>query len=183
MRRILSAGTILTLVALFTLGGTALAGPNCGSKNADATCSTSKSACSSKATNADASLSCNSKIKTASNDYFLSSYMDVKSGMHKGCGATIGNAVSDYKAGVVKMIKSGEAAEHEEHLKNLVQVLDAWPSDTDAQTVRFQKLSNWTIGYMETFPERCEGLEVKSCSQSGHSWVESEELTGNPYSG
>ncbi|MBC8367416.1 hypothetical protein H8E52_08400 [bacterium] len=183
MRRILSAGTILSIVALFTLGGTALAGPGCGSKGADAKCSTSKSACSSKAGNAEAKLGCDSKIKTTNSDYFLNSYMNIKSGMHKGCDATIGNAVSDYKTGVMQMIESGEAAEHEEHLKNLVQVLDAWPSQTDGQTARFQKLSNWTIGYMEAFPDRCEGVEVKSCSQSGHSWVETEELTGNPYSG
>ncbi len=171
MRKILTASTMLTVIALLTFGGAALAGPGCGSKSADASCSSySKSACSDKA---------GVKAQAAASDYFLSSYLSVKKGMDKGCSASCTSAVTNFKAGVQEMIDSGEAVEHEKHLKNLVQVLDTWPSDADAQEASFQKLSNWTIGYMETFPERCEGAEVKTCAESGHRWVEIKDQSGD----
>ncbi len=180
MRKILTASTMLAVMALFTFGGAALAGPGCGSKSADATCSSySKSACSEKAGAKSAELSCSTKDQAAASDFFLSSYINVKTGMDKGCSASCSNAVSNFKAGVKELIESGEATEHEKHLKNLVQVLDAWPSESDAQQASFQKLSNWTIGYMEAFPERCEGAEVKTCPDSGHRWVEIKNQSGD----
>jgi len=184
MRKLSTMATLMTLLALFTFGTTALAG-NCGSKAADATCGTFKSAgssCAGKASAEAAGLSCHGKADASSSDFFISSYMKVKSGLHKGCCASTESAVSAWKSGVEKMLENGEAAEHQEHLKNLVQVLDSWPADIDAQRSSFEKLSNWTIGYMEMFPERCDGAEVKSCSKSGHRWVETQDVAGDPYS-
>jgi hypothetical protein len=186
MRKLSTVATILSLVALFTLGGTALAGSCCGKGAISTSCGEEKSvgtACGSASSASIAEPSCQGeKLSSCKDDLMISSYINVKRGLHMSCSHSTNNAVSVWKSDVRKLIQTDESQENAVHLKNLVEVLDSWPSDIETQRNTFEKLSNWTIGYMEMFPERCQGAEIKSSGKSGQRWVETQDVAGDPYS-
>ncbi len=186
MRKLSTVTLLFSVLALFTFGGSALAG-SCGGKAAiGSSCGSVKGAsasCEPASCVSSAELSCHGKDAAAcKSDPMISSYMNVKKGLHMSCTHSTSNAVSIWKSDLRKLIKSEETPKNEARLKDLAEVLDSWPSDLEAQRVSFQQLSNWTIGYMEMFPERCQGAEVKSCGKSGHRWVETQDVAGDPYS-
>jgi len=179
MRRIINAAAVLAVMALFTMGGSSLAGA-CGAKGAGACCGSAKSigmgaCCGGKS----------AKVSTAlpGSDFFLDSYLSVKKGLLDGSGQEAEKAVQAWKTGVKALAGSGKALESEAEMKSLVAILDAWPSNIDSQRSSFEDLSEWTIHYVKSFPERCPDAQVKTCPISGHRWVQTPEASGNPYSG
>jgi hypothetical protein len=161
------AGTCGTKAASAEKAGT------CGTKAASAsyagTCGT-KSA----AAKAACAASCGASAKTASNDFFLSNYFALRTAVDGHCGATCSSAASAFHSGIVSLIESGEASEHEAALTKLAGYLADWPSDKAAQRARFAQIAEWCAGYCEMYPAKTAGAKVVTCPDSGKRWVEME---------
>ncbi len=119
----------------------------------------------------------------AGGDFFLASYVAVEQGLLKGCSHSTQRAVDAWREGLKDNQAGAVAAEHAEALAKLQKMLGDWPTELEQQRTSFADLSEWTIGYCELYPDRAAGTSVASCPSSGHRWVQTDGVTGNPYSG
>jgi hypothetical protein len=129
--------------------------------------------------------SCHGKMdaSSASADHFLSGYLGVKGGMVNGCCPGTQASAASYHEMVKAMLDSGKVEEQRVQLESLLTILASWPAERAAQKDRFAQLTEWTIGYCKSFPERATGIRIQADPASGKSWVQVSDETGNPYAG